>query len=421
MDKSHLKVSAQEAIRAIKPGDMVYLEGLCSEPQTLIEALIEDKQRLKGTRLLDSRVLPSSKYANLTDYFHIITLHVNSDLIEGVKNGTVDFLPANLTQTPSLFATTLPIDVAMIQVSPPDEKGYCSLGISATYNREAALSAKITIAEVNEQMPFCFGDNCLHLNQLDYLVETSRPLLPWRTPKIGPEEEAVARNISQLIPNGATLCIGIGAVPESITKCLTDKSNLGLHSGLMCDGILDLIECGVVTNERKSIDKGKSVAAGVVGGEKLIRFVHRNPAVEIHPYSYTHDIMTISQIEDFIVVLSALEIDLTGQVNAESIGDKQVSAVGGQADWIRGAALAPRGKAIIAFPSTVRGKASRILARFKEGAIISTPRYDVDYIVTEHGIAELKGKTLSERTQALISIAHPDFREELEKARRTAG
>jgi 4-hydroxybutyrate CoA-transferase len=416
MDKPHHKVSAEEAIRAIKAGDTVYIEGATSEPQTLVEALVDDKERLKGTHLLDSRVLPGSKYAKLTDYFHIITFHVSSELIEGVKSGVVDFLPARLIEIASLFTTSLPIDVALVHVSPPDEKGYCSLGIAAGYNREAALNAKIAIAEVNEQMPFTFGDNAIHVSQLDYLVESSRPLLPWRNPKIGPDEETVARNVSQLIPDGATLCLGIGAIPESLAKALTNKRHLGIHSGMMGDGVSDLMESGVVTNERKSIDKGKTVTAGVSGGEKLVRFVHKNPLVEVHPYSYTHDIMTIRQIENFIAVLSGIEIDLTGQLNAESIGDTQVSAVGGQADWIRGAASAPGGKSIIAFTSMVRGKTSRIVTRLKEGTIVSTPRYDIDYVVTEYGIAELRRKTLSQRAQALISIAHPDFREELERA-----
>ena len=421
MDKPHHKVSAEEAIRAIKAGDTVFIEGTCREPQTLVEALVEDKERLKGTHLLDSRVMPGSIYAKLTDYFHIITFHVSSDLIEGVKSGVVDFLPIRLIQISSLFTTSLPIDVALVQVAPPDEKGYCSLGIAAAFNREAALNAKIAIAEVNEQMPTTFGDNSIHIGQFDYLVESSRLLLPWRNPKIGPEEETVAKNVSQLIPDEATLCLGIGAIPESLAKALADKRQLGIHSGMMGDGIVDLMESGVVTNEHKRINKGKTVAAAAVGGEKLLRFVHKNPLVEVYPYSYTHDIMTICQIENFIAVLSAIEVDLTGQLNAESIGDTQVGAVGGQADWVRGAALAPGGKSIIAFTSTARGKTSRIVPRFKEGTVISTPRYDVDYIVTEYGIAELKGKTLSQRAQALISIAHPDFREEMERAWRGEG
>jgi len=416
MDRTHHKVSAQEAIGVIKAGDTVFIEGLCSEPQTLVEALAEDKERLKGTHILESRFLPNAPYAKLTDYFHITTFHVSPDLVEGVKSGVVDFLPARLTQIPSLFGTSLPIDVAFIQVSPPDEKGYCSLGIAAAFNREAALTAKIAIAEVNEQMPFTFGDNCLHINQLDYLVDSSRPLLPWRSPKISPEEEAVGKNISQLIPDETTLCIGVGAVPESLAKALMDRKHLGVHSGMIGEGIIELMENGVVTNERKSIDKGKTVTAAAVGGEKLLRFVHRNPSVEIHPYSYTHNLMTTCKIKNFTPVVSAIEIDLTGQVNAESLGATQISAIGGQADWIRGADLAPGGKSIIAFVSAIKGKTSRIVHQLKAGTIISTPRYDIDYIVTEHGIAEMKGKTLSQRAQALISIAHPDFREELEKS-----
>ena len=421
MNKLHRKVSAEEAIKAIQPGDTIYIEGGTGEPQTLVEALVEDKQRLRGCQILDSRVLPGSKYAKLTDYFHIITFHVSPDLVEGVKRGVVDFLPARLIQIASLLGKSLPIDVALVHVSPPDERGYCSLGIAAGYNREAVLNARIAIAEVNEQMPFTFGDNCIHLSQFDYLVESSRPLLPWRNPQVGADEEAVARNVSQLIPDGATLCVGIGGIPESLAKALADKRDLGIHSGMIGDGIGELIESGVVTNKHKKINRGKTVTAGVTGGEKLVRFVHRNPLVEVYPYSYTHDVRVVAQIDNFIAVLSGLEIDLTGQLNAESIGDVQVSAVGGQAEWIRGASLSPGGKSIIAVTSTVRGKSSRIVARFKPGTIVTTPRYDIDYVVTEYGIAELRGKTLSQRAQALIAIAHPNFREELEREWRARG
>ena len=420
-NKPHRKVSAPEAIGVIKPGDMVFIEGTCGEPRTLVDALVEDKERLKGTHLLDSRVIPGSPYASLTDFFHIITMHVNPDLRKGVEDGTIDFLPVSLTQTPSLFTTTVPLDVALVHVSPPDEQGYCSFGAVPGFNRDAALAARTAIAQVNDQMPFTYGDTLIHVSQLDYLVEVSRPVQPWPDPKIGPEEEAVAAVVSERIADGDTLCIGVGAIPEALVKTLNNRRHLGLHTGMISDSTVDLMESGVVTNERKAIDRGKTVTGAAAGTEKLFRFIHKNPQVELHPYTYTHDANIIRQFDNFITIVSAIEVDLGGQVNAETIKGIQISAVGGQAEWLRGAAAAPGGRSIIAFTSTIQGKTSRnsrIIPRLQEGTITSVPRYDVDCIATEYGIAELKGKTLAQRARALISIAHPDFRDELEKARR---
>lgn len=420
-NKPHRKVSAPEAIGVIKPGDMVFIEGTCGEPRTLVDALVEDKERLKGTHLLDSRVIPGSPYASLTDFFHIITMHVNPDLRKGVEDGTIDFLPVSLTQTPSLFTTTVPLDVALVHVSPPDEQGYCSFGAVPGFNRDAALAARTAIAQVNDQMPFTYGDTLIHVSQLDYLVEVSRPVQPWPDPKIGPEEEAVAAVVSERIADGDTLCIGVGAIPEALVKTLNNRRHLGLHTGMISDSTVDLMESGVVTNERKAIDRGKTVSGAAAGTEKLFRFIHKNPQVELHPYTYTHDANIIRQFDNFITIVSAIEVDLGGQVNAETIKGIQISAVGGQAEWLRGAAAAPGGRSIIAFTSTIQGKTSRnsrIIPRLQEGTITSVPRYDVDCIATEYGIAELKGKTLAQRARALISIAHPDFRDELEKARR---
>lgn len=420
-DKPHRKVSAAEAIGAIKPGDMVFIEGTCGEPRTLVDALVEDKQRLKGTHLLDSRVIPGSPYAAFTHFFHIITMHVNPDLRRGVEDGTIDFLPVSLTQTPSLFTTTVPLNVALVHVSPPDEKGYCSFGAVPGFNRDAALAARTAIAQVNDQMPYTYGDSLIHVSDLDYLVEVSRPVQTWPDPKIGPEEEAVAAVVSMRIADGDTLCIGVGAIPEALVRMLTDRRHLGIHTGMISDGVVDLMEGGVVTNERKAIDRGKTVSGAAAGTEKLFRFIHKNPQVEMHPYTYTHDANIIRQFDNFITIVSAIEVDLSGQVNAETIRGIQISAVGGQAEWLRGAAAAPGGRSIIAFTSAIQGKTSlhsRIIPRLQEGTITSVPRYDVDCIATEYGIAELKGKTLAQRAKALTAIAHPDFREDLERDRR---
>lgn len=422
--KAHRTVSAAEAISAIKPGDMVFIEGTCGEPRTLVDALVDDRKRLKGTHLLESRVIADSPYAALTDYFHIITMHVSPDLREGVQDGTIDFIPVSLTQTPALFTTTYPPDVALVHVSPPDEKGYCSFGAVPGFNRDAARAAKVSIAQVNQQMPYCYGDNLMHVSEFDYLVEVDRQVQPWPDPKIGAVEEAVARVVSERIGDGDTLCIGVGAIPEALVRMLDDRRHLGMHTGMISDSTVDLMESGVVTNERKAIDTGKTVSGAAAGTDKLFRYIHKNPRVEMYPYTYTHSVDTIRRLDNFITIVSAIEIDLTGQVNAETVKGVQISAVGGQAEWLRGAAAAPNGRSIIAFTSSIRGKSShvsRIVPRFGNGTITSVPRYDVDCVATEYGIAELKGKTLNQRAKALTSISHPDFRDQLEKAWRGIG
>lgn len=417
--KAQRRVSAEEAIRAIKPGDMVFIEGTSGEPRTLVDALAADHVRLKGTHILDSRVIPNSPYAKLLDYFHVITMHVNPDYRDPVKNGTADFLPVALTQTPKLFKTTCPLDVALVHVSPPDEKGNVSFGCVPGFNRDAAKSAKIAIAQMNRSMPYTYGDSLMPLSEFDYIVEVDRPVQPWPDPTIGPEEEAVARVVSDRINDGDTVCIGVGAIPEALVKILKTRKHLGMHTGMISDSTVDLMESGVVTNERKAHDRGVTVSGAAVGSEKLFKFINKNPKVGLYPYTYTHDPNIIGKFNNFITIVSAIEVDLAGQVNAETIKGVQISAVGGQGEWLRGAAVAPNGRSIIAFGSAIKGKTSnvsRIVAKLGEGTITSVSRYDVDMVATEYGIAELKGKTIAQRARALIAIAHPEFREGLEKA-----
>ena len=417
--KAQRRVSAEEAIAAIKPGDMVFIEGTSGEPRTLVDALAADHVRLKGTHILDSRVIPNSPYAKLLDYFHVITMHVNPDYRDPVKNGTADFLPVALTQTPKLFKTTCPLDVALVHVSPPDEKGNVSFGCVPGFNRDAARSAKMAIAQMNKSMPYTYGDSLMPLSDFDYIVEVDRPVQPWPDPTIGPEEEAVARVVSDRINDGDTVCIGVGAIPEALVKILKTRKHLGMHTGMISDSTVDLMESGVVTNERKAHDRGVTVSGAAVGSEKLFKFINKNPKVGLYPYTYTHDPNIISKFNNFITIVSAIEVDLAGQVNAETIRGVQISAVGGQGEWLRGAAVAPNGRSIIAFNSSIKGKTSnvsRIVARLGEGTITSVSRYDVDMVATEYGIAELKGKTTAQRAKALIASAHPEFRESLEKA-----
>jgi 4-hydroxybutyrate CoA-transferase len=417
--KAQRRVGAEEAIAAIKPGDMVFIEGTSGEPRTLVDALAADHVRLKGTHILDSRVIPGSPYAKLTDFFHVITMHVNPDYRDPVKTGIVDFLPVALTQTPKLFTTTVPLDVALVHVSPPDENGNVSFGCVPGFNRDAAKHAKTVIAQMNKSMPYTFGDSLMPLSDIDYIVEVDRPVQPWPDPTIGPEEEAVARVVSDRINDGDTVCIGVGAIPEALVKILKTRKHLGMHTGMISDSTVDLMESGVVTNERKAHDRGVTVSGAAVGSEKLFKFINKNPKVGLYPYTYTHDPNIISKFDNFITIVSAIEVDLAGQVNAETIKGLQISAVGGQGEWLRGAAVAPNGRSIIAFNSSIRGKTSnvsRIVAHLGEGTITSVSRYDVDMVATEYGIAELKGRTIAQRARALIAIAHPEFRESLEKA-----
>lgn len=412
-------VSAQEAIRAIEPGCTVFLGESCGEPQTLVEALVEDRERLRGTRVLDSRRINGSKLLPFCDYFRVISFQFAADISKAAEKGLVDHLPLKLSEMHRLFLPEgpVPIDVALVQVSPPDTEGDCSFGVCVGYTLEAALSAGVIITEVNQQMPRTYGGNALPIERFDYVVRSSRPLLEYTMPKVEDLHMEVARNVARLIGDGATLCLGLGAVPEAILKCLKGKHDLGLHSGLITDGIIEPIREGIITNKKKNRDRGKTVSAQAMGSKELFQFLHENPAVEMRPYSYTHDINILKKTNNFTLINSAIEIDLTGQLNVESIGDVQFGAVGGQADYIRGSALSRGGKSITALTATTQnGKTSRIVPQFSEGTIVSIPRYDVQYVVTEYGIAELWGKTLVERRKALIAIAHPKFHAELYSA-----
>ena len=413
--------SASEAIAAIKPGSVIFMGESCGEPPTLVEALIEDKERLKGSRIIECRRAPWAELAPIHDYFHVITLHVTPDSREWVRLGRNSFLPVKLSEAYALFQPggPVPLDVALVQVSPADAQQQCSFGVSAGFTLDAARSAGMVIAEVNEQMPRTFGPNQLHIDSFDYMVETSRPIVQYQSPQVGEIEKAVGGNVSQLIDDGSVLSPGIGAIAEAVLASLGGKHNLGIHAGMVTDGIVAPIKEKIINNQQKTIERGKTVTGIAMGTEKLYQLMNENPAVEVHPFSYTHDVRVIAQLDNFVALNSAVEVDLTGQVNAESIGSLQLSTIGGQADFVRGAGLSKGGKSIIALTSTTQnGKNSKIVPYLKTGGAVSTPRYDNHYVVTEYGIAGLWGKTLSQRTDALISIAHPKFRDELYQASR---
>ncbi|MBI4321551.1 MAG: acetyl-CoA hydrolase/transferase family protein [Chloroflexi bacterium] len=412
------KTSATEAVRAVQCGHTVFLGNACGEPQTLVEALIADCARLEAVRIVSAFPPDGARYLqnDLRGHFAILTLQIGGPMVQAVRDGRADYVPCNLSQIPRLLTDgPLVPDVALVQVAPPNADGYCSFGVSVDFTMSAAQAARTVVAEVNGQMPRTFGNCTIHVSRLTWVVESSRPVLTFPAPP--PPDEvslAVASRVAELIPDGATIQIGIGIIPNAILGALGQKRDLGVHSGMMSDALVPLMRSGVITNAAKAVNTGKAVTSMLLGTEALYRFAHENPDVEMHPATYTQDAAVIGRIANFVAINSAIEIDLTGQVNAESIGGLQVSGVGGQQDFIRGAARSPGGKSIIALPSTAAGgKRSRIVPRLGTGAAVTTTKADLHYVVTEYGVADLRGKGLRERARCLAAIAHPDFRAEL--------
>ena len=303
--------------------------------------------------------------------------------------------------------------MALIQVSPPDEHGYCSLGVSVDYTKTAAEEADLVIAQVNQNMPRTLGDSFLHVTRFDCIVESCTPVIELPPPKISQVERAIGQNVAQLVRDGDTLQLGIGAIPDAVLRFLGDKNDLGIHSEMFSDGVVELVERGVINNRRKTLQPGKSVAAFLMGTRRLYDYAHRNPAVMMAPVDYVNDPRVICQNDNMVSINSCVQVDLMGQAASETVGYKQISGTGGQVDFIRGAAMSRGGRSILAFPSTVKGRTSKIVPLLDEGAAVTTSRDDVDYVVTEYGAAHLKGRTLRDRARALIQIAHPDFRPDL--------
>jgi acetyl-CoA hydrolase len=353
-------------------------------------------------------------------HFRHNALFVGRNVREAVNAGRADFTPVFLSEVPQLFETTLPLDVALVQVSPPDKAGFCSLGISVDCARPAALAARTVIAQVNARMPRTLGDSFLHVSQINYLVAADAELPEVVCESPDAASRAIARNVAGLIEDGSTLQTGIGSVPNAVLEALSGHKRLGVHTEMFSDGLLDLIESGAVDCSLKTYHTGKVVASFVMGSRRLYDFVDDNPLVEMHPVTFTNDPAHIALNDRMVSINSAIEVDLTGQVCADSIGHQLYSGIGGQLDFIRGASRARGGKAIIAMPSTARGSVtSRIVAELRPGAGVVTTRGDVHYVVTEHGVADLHGRTIRERARSLIGIAEPRFRDGLEaEARR---
>ncbi len=415
------KVSAQEAIQAIESGDRVVLPLCCGLPQTLMEALVADSARLKNVELVSGLQLEYKFLeAGFEDSFSFRTWQCAPPIRKLVDTGQVKYIPMRQGDAVSTFSRSgvWPVKRALIQASPPDRNGYMSLGVSIGHALPLALDAETVIVEANEEMPRVLGESFIHTSQVDFIVETSRPLLEFPLPKeLGEIDMKIGECVADLVPDSATLQIGIGAIPSAVIQSLKDKRDLRFFA-MGVDGIVDLVEAGAVDPGTSVSDPAKIRVTEILGTKRLFDFVHDNPMVEGRPLHRTINSRVVAEIERFISVLSAIEIDITGQVNAETVRGKQISAIGGSFDFLQGALYSPGGKSIIAMTATSPdGKHSRIVSSLPLGSAVTTPRHCVEYVVTEFGVADLKGKSAAERAEALIGIAHPDFREELRGAK----
>ena len=410
-------ISADDAALGVKSGNRVWFGEGCGTPQPLIDALVRRAPDLYDVELLHMLTFGETDYtrAEYEAHFRHNGLFLGENVRSAVQEGRADYTPVFLSEIEGLFRSgELPLDVAFIQTSPPDELGFLSLGTSVDCSLTAAQWARYVVAEVNHQMPRTFGDSLLHVSQVSALVETDRPLLELPIEEATPEHDRIAARVASLIPDGAVIQTGIGGIPNAVLGYLRDRKAIGVHCEMCSDGVIDLIERGVLTGERKNIHPGKIVVGFVLGTKRLFTYMHENPLFEMHPTSYTNDPFIIAQHDHMIAINSAIQVDLTGQVCADSIGTKPYSGFGGQVDFVRGAARSKGGKPIIALLSTAKhGSISRIVPVLGPGAGVVTSRADVHYVITEYGIAYLHGKTLRQRAEALIAIAHPKFHEEL--------
>ena len=402
----------------VRSGNRVWIQSGCGTPSVLVKALVERSPELRDVEIVHLNTLGVAEYTNVEHegHFRHRALFMGANVREAVAAGRADYVPIFLSEIENLVQSgALPVDIALLQLSPPDEHGFMSLGTTVECVLTAARYAKHLIAEVNERMPRTHGDNAIHVSHVATIVETSRPLLELPIEPVTDVHLGIARNVASLIPDGATLQMGIGGIPNAVLACLGDKRDLGIHTEMVSDGVIDLIESGIINNERKSLNRGKTVVSFLLGTRRLFDFVHENAGFEFRPIHYTNDPFVIAQNDKMVAINSALQVDLTGQVCADSIGTRPFSGFGGQLDFIRGAARSKGGVPIIALPATAKGgKVSRIAPMLDPGAGVVTSRADVHYVVTEFGIAYLHGKSLGERAEALIAIADPRFRPELE-------
>ena len=412
-------VSADEAVKVIKSNDRVYVQAAAAAPQLLMKAMAERHEELRNVEVCHLHVEGEAPYANpdFKDSFHVNSFFIGKNVRHTLTAGNGSYTPVFLSELPLLFKRNiLPVDVALIHVSIPDKHGYCSLGVSVEATLAAIDNAKIVIAQVNEQMPRTHGDGIIHHTEIDLFVECNEAIPTHFLGEPSAIENKIGDHIAGLIEDKSTLQMGIGTIPNAVLSRLTNHKNLGLHTEMFSDGVIDLILKDVINGNYKGVNPGRALATFLVGSKRLYDYVDDNPFVEMRASDYVNDVSIIKQNPRMVAINSAIEVDVTGQVCADSIGANMYSGVGGQMDYIRGASLSEGGKAIIALPSVTRKGISRIVPSLKPGAGIVTTRAHVHHVVTEYGIANLYGKTIKERVKALVNIAHPDHRESIDKA-----
>ena len=411
---SNRTVTAMEAINIIQPRQNILVSAFCNEPVELINQLILRKKELEKTNIFTLVQGGSCDYANSENarYFNTYTFLAGPQLKSSFKSGSSFYISTNISQIPRWLSEN-PMDIVFVQITPPNEEGYCSLGISVDYMKSAIQTGKIIIAEVNEQMPWSHGDTQVHVENIDYFVYVNHSLNTIEVKNETTIEKKIGENVADLVPHRATFQIGIGNIAESVLDSLNGKIDLGVHSGTYSDGMIKLIENGTITNRYKNIHNEKLVSTSVTGTKKIYDYINGNRQIELYPVDYTHNPTVLSKIDNFYSINSALEVDITGQVNSEKIGSTQIAGVGGQMDFIQGAKWSKGGRSIIAMPSTAKNDA---ISRIKlQVATVTTLKSEIDYIVTEYGVAKLFGKSLRDRVHEIASVAHPDYRKELLK------
>jgi 4-hydroxybutyrate CoA-transferase len=409
--------SAEEALWAVQSGMRVYIQPGCAEPETLVEALMKRAPFVRDVEVVHLLTLGCADYVapEMEGHFRHNAFFIGGNVRAAVNDGRADYTPIYLSEVENLFECgAMPLDVALIQVSPPDAHGFCSFGVGVDTTLTAARCARHVVAQVNDRMPRTFGDSFIHVGQVHAFVESSRPLCELPAPEISGLHMAIAKNVASLIDDGAVIQTGIGGIPDAVLPLLMDRKDLGVHTELVSDGVIPLVEAGVINGVRKNFKPRKIILGFALGTRKLFDFVDNNSIFEFHPNAYTNDPALIARNDNMIAINSALQVDLTGQVCSDSLGTYFYSGIGGQVDFLRGASHSRGGKPIIALPSTARnGEVSRIVPTLTPGAGVVTSRGLVHYIVTEYGVAYLHGKTIRERAKALIEISHPKFRDEL--------
>lgn len=412
-------VTAAEAVKVVQSGNRVYVQAAAATPTVLTKALAERASELRDVEICHLHTEGEAPYADpaLKDSFHVNSFFIGKNVRHTLTAGNGSYTPVFLSEVPNLFRKNiLPIDVVFIHVTPPDDHGYCSLGVSVEATKAAIENAKIVIAQVNPKMPRTFGDSVMSFSAIDYVVEVDMPIYGHGSSPISQQEELIGSFVASLIEDESTLQMGIGSIPNAALQKLINHKNLGLHTEMFSDGVIDLIEKGVINCRYKGVTKNRALATFLIGSQRLYYFVNDNPFISMRESSFVNDTAVIRRNPKMVAINSAIEVDITGQVCADSIGGKMYSGVGGQMDFIRGASLSTGGKAIIALPSVTKNGDSKIVPFLRQGAGVVTTRAHVQYVVTEYGIADLYGKTLKQRVTAMANIAHPDHREAIDKA-----